>query len=50
MEIFVDADACPVKDQVVRVAERHGLVVHMVSNSWMRRADGPLIRRVVVIH
>lgn len=48
MAIFVDADACPVKDEVLRVAERHGLVVHMVSNSWMRLADHPLIRRVVV--
>ena len=48
MEIYVDADACPVKDQVVRVAERHELVVHMVSNSYMRLAEGPLIRRVIV--
>ena len=46
--IFVDADACPVKDEVVRVAERHGLAVHMVSNSWMRLPDGPLVERVVV--
>ena len=36
------------QDEVLRVAERHGLVVHMVSNSWMRLADHPLIRRVVV--
>jgi uncharacterized protein YaiI (UPF0178 family) len=48
LEIYVDADACPVKDQVVRVAERHELVVHMVSNSYMRLAEGPLIRRVIV--
>lgn len=48
MEIYVDADACPVKNEVVRVAERHGLVVHMVSNSWMRLTEGPLVRRVVV--
>ena len=47
-EIFVDADACPVKDEVVRVAERHDVVVHMVANSWMRLDDGPLIRRVIV--
>ena len=47
-EIYVDADACPVKDEVVRVAERHGLAVHMVSNAWMRIADSPLINRVVV--
>jgi uncharacterized protein len=48
MQIYVDADACPVKAEVVRVASRHGLVVHMVSNSWMRLDDDPLIKRVVV--
>ncbi len=47
-EIYVDADACPVKDEVLRVAARHGLTVHMVSNAWMRLADSPLINRVVV--
>jgi len=47
-EIFVDGDACPVKDEVLRVATRHKLTVHMVSNSWMRLADSPLIHRVVV--
>lgn len=47
-EVFVDADACPVKDEVVRVAVRHGLAVHMVSNSWMRLPETPLIHRVVV--
>ena len=46
--IFVDADACPVKDEVLRVAERHGLKVYMVSNSWMRLAESALIERVVV--
>ncbi len=48
MAIFVDADACPVKDEVMRVAERHGWQVHMVSNSWMRLPEHPLIARVVV--
>ncbi len=47
-EIFVDADACPVKDEVLRVAARHGLTVHVVSNSWMRLPETPFIRRVVV--
>jgi len=47
-EIFVDADACPVKDEVARVAVRHGLGVYMVSNSGMRLPDTPLVRRVVV--
>ena len=46
--IFVDADACPVKDEVLRVAERHGCIVHMVSNSWMRLPVSDVIRRVVV--
>jgi uncharacterized protein len=46
--IYVDADACPVKDEAVRVAERHGLVVNFVSNAWMRLPEGPLIKRVVV--
>ena len=48
MQIFVDADACPVKAEVLRVAERHGLSVQMVSNSWMRLDASPLISRVVV--
>ena len=48
MQIYVDADACPVKDAVVRIAARHGLTVHMVSNSWMRLVESPLVRRVVV--
>lgn len=48
MAIFVDADACPVKDEVLRVAERHGWQVHMVSNSWMRLPEHPLIVRAVV--
>src|SRR5690349_15349484 len=47
-EIYVDADACPVKDEVVRVATRHKLTVHMVGNSWMRLSDDPIVKRVVV--
>jgi uncharacterized protein YaiI (UPF0178 family) len=55
-EIYVDADACPVKQEILRVAARHGLVVHLVGNTWMRvgmRAGGtpgddPNVRRVVV--
>ena len=48
MEIYVDADACPVKDEVLRVAARHGLGVHYVSNQWMRLPESPLVSRVVV--
>ena len=48
LEIYVDGDACPVKGEVLRVAERHSLVVHMVGNTWLRMAEGPLVKRVVV--
>jgi uncharacterized protein YaiI (UPF0178 family) len=48
VEIFVDADACPVKDEVFRVAGRLGLAVHVVANAWMRLPEDPLIHRVVV--
>ncbi len=47
-EIYVDADACPVKAEIAKVADRHGLVVHMVSNAWMRLPESPLVQRVVV--
>lgn len=36
LHIFVDADACPVKPEVFRVASRYGLNVTLVANSWMR--------------
>jgi uncharacterized protein len=48
MEIYVDADACPVKNETVRVAERHKLVVHMVSNQWMHLPSSRLIRQTIV--
>jgi len=48
IEIFVDADACPVKDEVYRVAGRHGLQVHVVANSFLRVPREPLIALVVV--
>ncbi len=46
--ILVDADACPVKDEVYRVAERHGARVSIVSNSHFRVPLLPWIERVVV--
>lgn len=48
LEIFVDADACPVKEEVLKVAYRHDLVVHLVSNQWLRLPVGPKINKVVV--
>ena len=46
--ILVDADACPVKEEVYKVAFRHQVPVTMVSNSFLRTPDHPLIERVVV--
>ena len=46
--ILVDADACPVKEEVYRVAWRHGVPVAIVSNSRLRVPEHPLVERVVV--
>lgn len=46
--IYVDADACPVKDEVVKVAERHDVPVTFVSNGGLRPSRDPMIRHVVV--
>lgn len=46
--IYVDADACPVKDEAAKVAARHGLAIHFVSNAHMRLPEGENILRVVV--
>jgi uncharacterized protein YaiI (UPF0178 family) len=47
-DIFVDADACPVRDEVIRVAERHDLSVHIVCNGGIRPSRDPRIRIIVV--
>jgi len=47
-EIFVDADACPVKDEAERVAQRHGLKMHLVSNGGIRPSANPLVALVIV--
>ncbi len=48
LRILVDADACPVKDEIYKVAWRHEVPVTLVSNSWFRVPAHPLIERVVV--
>ena len=48
IEIFVDADACPVKAEIYKVAERHRVRVFVVSNSFLMVPRDPLIERVVV--
>jgi uncharacterized protein YaiI (UPF0178 family) len=47
-QILVDADACPVKQEVLDVAERHGIPVIMVSNGGLRPSRDPMVRMVVV--
>ncbi len=46
--ILVDADACPVKAEILKVAERHGLAVTFVANSGLRPSRDPMVRNVVV--
>ena len=48
MLIYVDADACPVKNEIYRVAERHGLKTFVVSNSFMVVPRTEMIERVIV--
>jgi uncharacterized protein YaiI (UPF0178 family) len=46
--VYVDADACPVKEEVYRVAERYGLETHVVSGSFVRVPQGPLFHQTTV--
>ena len=46
--LFVDADACPVKEECYRVARRYGLQVYVVANSFLMVPREPGIERVVV--
>jgi hypothetical protein len=46
--IFVDADACPVKDEVVKIATRHGVLVNMVCNGGIRPFKNDLIKLIIV--
>ncbi|MEM8950703.1 MAG: YaiI/YqxD family protein [Pseudomonadota bacterium] len=48
LDLYIDADACPVKDEIYRVAERYGLKVLVVANNWMRVPDHPMIELVTV--
>jgi uncharacterized protein YaiI (UPF0178 family) len=48
LDIFVDADACPVKQEIFRVAKRYGLKVILVSNSWMRTPESSWLELIIV--
>jgi uncharacterized protein YaiI (UPF0178 family) len=47
-KIYVDADACPVKNEAYAIAKRLNLIVHVVANQWMNMPDDPMIRLEVV--
>jgi uncharacterized protein YaiI (UPF0178 family) len=46
--IYVDGDACPVKAEIIKVSERYGLDVFVVSNTWLRNVKGKNVRSIVV--
>jgi hypothetical protein len=48
VEVYVDADACPVKDEAVRVAGRHGLKTYLVTDGGIRPSRSPRVELVIV--
>lgn len=47
-KIYVDGDACPVKNETYAIAKRLNLMVHVVANQWMNMPNDPMIRLEVV--
>ncbi|MEX0694359.1 MAG: YaiI/YqxD family protein [Rhodospirillales bacterium] len=48
VEIYIDADACPVKDETVQVAVRHNLKTFMVCDGGIRPSPNPMVELVIV--
>jgi len=48
VDIYIDADACPVKDEAIRVAARHGLKTYLVCDGGIRPSQNPLVELVIV--
>ncbi len=48
VDIYVDADACPVKDETLRVATCHDLKTYLVSDGGIRPSKNPLVELVIV--
>ena len=46
--LYIDADACPVKDETLRVADRHGLKTFMVSDGGIRPSASPMVELIIV--
>ena len=49
VDIYIDADACPVKEEAIRVATRHNLKTWMVCDGGIRPSQNPLVELVVVV-
>jgi uncharacterized protein YaiI (UPF0178 family) len=47
MILYVDSDACPVKEEALKVAVRHGLALVLIGNRWLRGFDHPLVTQLV---
>ena len=48
VDIYVDADACPVKDETMQVAARHNLKTYLVSDGGIRPNQNPMVELVIV--
>jgi uncharacterized protein YaiI (UPF0178 family) len=48
MNIYIDADSCPVKEEAVKVAFRHDLSIYMVSNKWITNFSHSKIHKILV--
>jgi uncharacterized protein len=48
VQIYVDGDGCPVKQEIFKVAKRYALPVHVVANGWMQTPDAPRVQMVIV--
>ena len=48
LNIYIDGDSCPVKDEILRVAMRHSLEVYLVSNRWSTAVMGPRVHKILV--
>ncbi len=48
LNIYVDGDSCPVKDEILRVSMRHNLEVYLVSNKWTTKVMGPKVHKILV--
>ena len=48
LNIYVDGDSCPVKEEILRISNRHNLEVYLVSNRWTTAVMGPKVHKILV--